>query len=288
MTRSIEQSIKDKVRQIASFQCRSFNEVWLQVIMERWLSRLVQSEYRENFVFKGGMCLSQYLSIGRETRDLDFLVKGVITKREALEAAFLEIVAVDLKDGFNFEFIKLSSLAHDHKQYPGFELTMNVYLGMTRTHLRIDLGVGDNVIPENLSIILSQNRNVPLFEKEIELWAYSPEQIFAEKFQTAVWRGANNSRMKDYHDLVLLIQSQILDATKVRAALETTFQTRKTTFSLIPIFQPVEMAQFNQRWSTHLKVTKSENLSSIKLPLSFEEVIHSINFWVQTQAQWAL
>lgn len=280
MTKSLEQSIKEKVRQIAASQSRRFNDVWRQVIMERWLSRLVQSPHREHLIFKGGMCLNRYLQIGRETKDLDFLVKGLTTKRENLENAFIEIANIDLNDGFKFDSIKLSSLAHNHKQYPGFELTMNVHLGMTRTHLKIDLGVGDDVIPENLTIVLSQNKSIPLFEKEIALWAYSPEQIFAEKFQTAIWRGAANSRMKDYHDLVLLIQSQVMNESKLKKAIETTFKNRKTNFSLIPNFHPPELLQFNQRWSNHINTTKSDNLVPAKLPKNFEEVHNLINSYV--------
>ena len=48
--------------------------------------------------------------------------------------------------------------------------------------------MGDNIVPENLTIHLSENDGVPLFEKEIELWAYSPESIFAEKYETAIRR----------------------------------------------------------------------------------------------------
>lgn len=280
MTKSIEQSVKEKVRQIAASQSRHFNDVWLQVIMERWLSRLAQSPYSENLIFKGGMCLDRYLQIGRETKDLDFLVKGVITKREKLQIAFTEIANIDLNDGFKFDSIKLSPLAHAHKQYPGFELSMYAHLGMTRTHLKIDLGIGDNVIPENLTIILSQNKSIPLFEKEIALWAYSPEQIFAEKYETAIARGAANSRMKDYHDLAMLIQSGILDDDKLQTALVTTFKTRKTKYSLIPDFNKSSLEKIENYWTAHLRSVASTQVREL-LPKSFIEARNLINSWMK-------
>ena len=39
--------------------------------LERFLVRLAQSEYRKHFVLKGGILLSKYMEIGRETTDSD-------------------------------------------------------------------------------------------------------------------------------------------------------------------------------------------------------------------------
>lgn len=279
-TNSIERSIKDKVKKTAVEQNRQFSVVWLVVILERWLVRLHSSKHRDLFIFKGGMCLNQYLSIGRDTKDLDFLIKGIKSNRENIEKIFEEVNQIDVNDGVKFTSLSVNNLAHAHKKYPGFEINMRAELGQTRTPIRIDIGIGDIVKPENITIQLSETKGTPLFEKEIELWAYSPEQIFAEKFQTAVWRGVENSRMKDYHDLVLLIDSQLMDEAKLKKAIETTFKNRSTALSLIPNFQPSEMAQFNQRWSNHLKTSKSEGLVPAKLPKNFEEVHKLINSWV--------
>ncbi len=201
MNQSIERSIKDRVKRIALDQGREFGAVWLEVVLERWLARIHKSNYKEHFIFKGGMCLREYLPIGRETQDLDFLLKGLPATRDALVKTFDEISQIDLEDGFSFKAISVSDLAHPHMKYPGFAITMRAELSQTRTPLRIDIGIGDIVKPQNLTIHLSENKGGPLFEKEIDLWAYSPEAIFAEKFETAVKRDSLNSRMKDYHDL---------------------------------------------------------------------------------------
>jgi predicted nucleotidyltransferase component of viral defense system len=73
MSQSKEQSIKEKVKTIAQQQGRTFNDVWQEVVLERWLARLSKSKYRKNFIFKGAMCLLRYIELHRETRDLDFL-----------------------------------------------------------------------------------------------------------------------------------------------------------------------------------------------------------------------
>lgn len=66
-SKAIEQSIKEKVKNIAAKQGRTFNNVWQEVVLERWLARLATSPYRTNFIFKGAMCLLRYIELQRET-----------------------------------------------------------------------------------------------------------------------------------------------------------------------------------------------------------------------------
>lgn len=279
MTKSIEQSIKEKIRQIAAAESRQFNEVWLAVIMERWLARLWHSKHREHFIFKGGMCLGRYISIGRETRDLDFLLKGLKANQNAVAAAFQEISAADLNDGFHFDFASIDNLAHAHKQYPGYRITLKALLGGTKTNMRIDLGVGDRVAPENITIHLAANKGVPLFEKDIELWAYPPEAIFSEKYETAIRRDALNSRMKDYHDLVLMIHFGILDEQKIKDALDRTFRDRKTEFGPLPAFTSADLDRMEKSWTAHLRTLRAGKAAN-DLPRTFAEVQGIINAWI--------
>lgn len=60
-TKAIEQSTKEKVKSIAQKQSRTFNDVWQEVVLERWLARLAISPYTKNFIFKGAMCLLRYI-----------------------------------------------------------------------------------------------------------------------------------------------------------------------------------------------------------------------------------
>ncbi len=50
----------------------TFNQVWKQLLLERFLARLSHSKHQQKFIFKGGLLLAQYLMIGRETADIDF------------------------------------------------------------------------------------------------------------------------------------------------------------------------------------------------------------------------
>lgn len=45
----------------------------------------------------------------------------------------------------------------------------------------------------------------PLFEEVIELNAYPPEYIFAEKLEAIIYLDDINGRMKDFHDCIRMI-----------------------------------------------------------------------------------
>lgn len=73
-----------------------------------------------------------------------------------------------------------------------------------KDRIHIDIGTGDVVSPTPRDLNLVQYRDKPLFESQISLLVYPPETIFAEKLETVISKGTINSRMKDYHDLLLL------------------------------------------------------------------------------------
>ena len=67
-----EQALKERLKTIANIERRTFNEVWRGMVLERLLVRISHSKHSKNFIFKGGLLLSYYLAIGRETKDADF------------------------------------------------------------------------------------------------------------------------------------------------------------------------------------------------------------------------
>ncbi len=81
----------------------TFNEIWKQLLLERFLARLSHSIHHEQFIFKGDLLLSKYLVIGRETMDADFLMTKIKSEVTSTESAFREIISVEVKDGFNFQ-----------------------------------------------------------------------------------------------------------------------------------------------------------------------------------------
>ena len=72
MKSAIEQSIKERIKALAKERETTFAELWRNLILERFLTRLARSTYKDKFVLKGGSLLAKYIHLGRETQDLDF------------------------------------------------------------------------------------------------------------------------------------------------------------------------------------------------------------------------
>lgn len=274
MSQAKEQSIKERVKKIAEKQGRTFNDVWQEVVLERWLSRLAKSKYRKNFIFKGALCLQRYIEIQRETRDLDFLLKDLQGSIDDIRKYLGEVSSSDVDDGFSFDSLNVQLLAHTHMQYPGYSVSVIGHLGKTRTKIFIDVGVGDVVKPTEITMRLLGTDKAPLFEKDIDLWAYPVESIFAEKLQTAVARSEQNSRMKDYHDLLCLMRNDVVDISRAKAAVSETFAHRGTALGPIQIKNSeIEITQ--NYWNEYLRTLTEEARG--ELSTDFKDVISEVN-----------
>jgi predicted nucleotidyltransferase component of viral defense system len=250
MSQAKEQSIKERVKTIAQKQKRPFNNVWQEVVLERWLSRLANSQYRKNFIFKGAMCLLRYIDLERETRDLDFLLKDLQGSIEDVQKYLSEVSAIDLGDEFSFDNLDVQLLGHAHMQYPGYSVSVIGRIGNTKTKIFIDVGVGDSVKPTEITMQLLATDKSPLFEKDIELWAYPVESIFAEKLETSIARGNQNSRMKDYHDLICLIRAKAVKISPLKIAIKETFKNRGTKLGPVA-FEKSEAANLQKYWKLY-------------------------------------
>lgn len=275
-----EQSLKEKLRSIAGENGSTFQEVWKKLTLERFLARLSKSAYSDKFIFKGGLLLSYYLKIGRETKDIDFLVTQVNANEDQIKSLLVKIAGVVIEDGFSFSLNKIDQLDQVHMNYPGYRLKMDTTFGNMKDSLQIDIGVGDKVTPANLDIPLIVYKDGPLFDGAFSLQVYPTATIFAEKLETLIYRGAANSRMKDYHDLLFLCTGNILNVHETKRQVDATFSHRETK-QLLPIeFVEDDINKLQEYWERHLK-TLTEDVSK-KLPSSIAEVITSINKWLET------
>lgn len=220
------------------------------------------------------MCLLRYIDLERETRDLDFLLKDLQGNIENVRKYLWEISALDLNDGVSFDELNVSLLEHTHMQYPGYSFSAVGHMGRTKTKIFIDVGVGDAVKPTEITMQLLATDKAPLFEKDIELWAYPVESIFAEKLETSIARGNQNSRMKDYHDLICLIRSGAVKIELLRPAIVETFANRGTTLRPIK-FDDSEIEKIQTYWGLYYDNLSGETKSDLSVQI--KEIIAEIN-----------
>ncbi len=132
MSRSQEQSIKERIRTLSKERDLTFAELWQNLILERFLVRLHQSEHKDNFILKGGSLLARYIDLGRETRDWDFLVAQMANAIESVSDAVDRICRIDLDDAFSFERVKITPLTYPHMHYTGAQVALLARLGKTK------------------------------------------------------------------------------------------------------------------------------------------------------------
>ena len=93
--------------------------------------------------------------------------------------------------------------------------------------LKLDITTGDKITPKEIEYRFK----VLLEDREISVLAYNLETVMAEKLETIVSRGDQNTRPRDYYDVYILAKLQYKNIEKdaLKAALEATSQKRGST-----------------------------------------------------------
>ena len=135
------------------------------------------------------------------------------------------------------------------------------------------------VDPLTLEIPLVKYRGKPFYENVISLLVYPVETIFSEKLETILSKGAANSRMKDYHDLILLIRKEgMLDQDKLKEAVANTFSHRGTTLKSIQ-FDDSALKAMQKLWAAHLRDIGGY-AEELNLPKDISLAIEEVNKYV--------
>ena len=108
------------------------------------------------------------------------------------------------------------------------------------------------------------------------------ETIFAEKLETLISPGAANSRMKDYHDLLLLCRSEskLIDKIWLKDNITQTFQNRRTVFSLPVHFQSDELERHAASLVWAFTCFRCDRVQALGLPEKIDTVINDLNQWL--------
>ena len=275
-----EQALKERIKYIARTEGRVFNQVWRILILERLLVRLSHSSYSEQFIFKGGLLLSYYITLGRETKDADFTTREQNLNTSQIEKAFQEIAQIDVKDGFSYTFSGIDLLPIKDMDHSCYRVTIGLKFGNMKDRIQLDIGVGDIVAPKKESLELYQYKGKPIFEGTVSLQVYPIETIFAEKIDSVVSRADTNSRMKDYHDLVLLCREKsVFNFSKLKKEINRTLKDRKTEKTFPINFSEDAIAKLQSLWIGH-RNRLQVNADNLGLPTHIEEAINEINKWL--------
>jgi predicted nucleotidyltransferase component of viral defense system len=183
--KNIGASVRARLLNIARDQNQTFNFVLNRYAIERLLYRLSQSKHADRFVLKGATLLMTWFDEPfRGTQDLDLRGYGNPDPDAVLDL-FGEILAIDDQDGVHFDVAAARiDRIREEVEYGGVRIRTIAEIGGAKVPVSVDIGFGDATEP-----------------------GYARETIIAEKFQAMVALGHANTRLKDYYDIWILIQS---------------------------------------------------------------------------------
>lgn len=233
--RNLQQSIRQRLLNLSRQRNEDFQFCLTRYALERFLYRLSESRHVERFVLKGAFLLMAWTNQPyRPTRDLDMLGYGEPAP-DVLGRIIAEICQTEVEpDGLSFDIgsIEITEI-REGQEYQGQRIRLIASLGNTRVSIQIDIAFGDAITPAAETLEYFSLLEMPA----ARVRAYPKETIVAEKIQAAVRLGMQNSRMKDFFDLLWLSRLFSFDGAPLVKAIRATFQRRKTELpAQVPLF----------------------------------------------------
>ncbi len=276
-------SLKDKARNIANENAISIQQVLQNYMFERVLERLSKSEYKENFIIKGGLLLSSIMGIKlRTTMDIDTNITGINLDKEKLLEILNEVLNMDIGDNVTFKIEKVEEIKQE-EYYGGYQFKIIATYENIKVQFHMDVSTGDVITPRAI-----EYKYKKLFDNSyIDILSYNRETIIDEKLQSILERKITNSRMKDYYDLYFFVNYRwdSIDKEILSYAIIRTFSARNSITELRNIRETIKTLEnnpfLNRLWIDYSqKHEYSKNVSfndTIKAIEIIEETIFSNN-----------
>ncbi len=218
--------LKTKIKNLSNGNSNKAQALLRTFFMERFLERLCNSDYKNNFYLKGGMLVSSLLGLDvRSTMDIDTTISEFNLDYETAKRVIEEIINIDINDEVTFEIIKEGEIM-DEADYPGIRFTLQANLEKIKQKIKIDISTGDIITPS----AIEYNYKLMLEDKTIQLRSYNIETLLAEKIETIMARGITNTRMRDFYDIyqIYMQREDSISFNLLKKAFENTSKRRKS------------------------------------------------------------
>ena len=247
--------LKAIVKNMAKEKKISAQLVLQNYMLERFLERISLSPYRENCIIKGGFLIASMIGLdSRATMDLDATIKGYPVNIETIQSMVEEILTIPVDDSISFEFRNVGEI-REGDIYPGYRVALTANYEKMSVPLKIDITTGDKITPREIEY----EYKLMLEDRSIRVLAYNLPTILAEKLETVISRGDQNTRPRDYYDIFILtkLQSDNIDLPTLKDALQATAEKRGSVEILKQFNKIMQMVKnstvMKQRWSDYRK-----------------------------------
>ena len=271
----------DKLRNIISKKAHGDSDIsqkfYQLFYFERILERISMSNYRGQIILKGGLLLTSIIGNDeRTTKDMDATLKGIPLTKKDVERVSHEILHIPIDDGVSFQIISIKDIRLED-EYSGFRLNILSKLGNNKTYITVELTTGDIITPKETKY----NYHCIFEDKKIAIMSYPLETVLAEKFHSIITRGTLNTRLKDFYDVYILLNTKLdkLNKEHLIKAIENTFRRRKTEFHL-EFFKEVvhdlsENQHMNKLWNEYvIKNPYAKGITYEETIFAIKEIIH--------------
>lgn len=204
-------SLKATINNIAKENKVSAQSVLQTYMLERLLERISVSQYKDNFILKGGMLISAMLGIdSRTTMDIDTTIKGFELTEENVKKIMEDVCKIDLHDDITLKINKVEEI-RENDDYNGYRLTFEAkYMNNMPVIMKIDVTTGDKITYREIEYSFE----LMLENRKINIWSYNIETVLAEKFEAIIKRGVLGTRIRDFYDVHMLLKTQIKNVDK--------------------------------------------------------------------------
>lgn len=261
-------SIAAKLSKISRATGINYQSISTTFLLERLLARLVANgKLATSLVFKGGYVGLRVYESNRYTVDLDaLLVKSDIP---SILKQIAKAVETDIGDGAWFVLESQIDLK-TQGEYGGVRQVYRSGIGDISKDIKraqiinFDLGIGDPVTPGPVTAKTDEL----IGDDKLSWQVYPIETIIAEKLQTLIVRGDDNSRAKDVFDLHLYLPEA--DRKIFLEAIKNCFEFRETPLpeNINQVLSGMDRTMLKRGWKTAT--------ASLKNPPTFNEAFSSI------------
>ena len=216
--------LKAVIKNIAKKKRISAQLVLQNYMLERFLERVSLSQYRSNFIIKGGFLIASMVGLNsRATMDMDATIKGYPVNDETIQKMIKEILDIPVDDSILFEFGSIGEI-REGDEYGGYRAHLTANYEKMAVPLKLNITTGDMITPGEIEY----EYKLMLEDRIICVLAYNLPTILAEKLETVISRGDQNTRPRDYYDILILtkLQSGNIDLETLRDAFQATTEKR--------------------------------------------------------------
>ena len=218
--------LKSIIKNMSKEKGISAQLVMQNYMLERLLERISISKYQPHFILKGGFLIAAMVGLDtRATMDMDATIKGLPVTKEMVKQMFMDICNIKIEDDVDFSFNKITEIRAGD-EYTGYRVSLTANYPPMAVPLKLDITTGDKITPREIIYEFK----LLLEDRSIRILAYNLETVMAEKIETVITRGDQNTRPRDFYDIYILheLQGKNINYTTLRKAVQATAKNRNS------------------------------------------------------------